>query len=76
MTDYGTIKLPREAYETHNERRQEMGLTWEDYINGQAPEVSNGSEDIIKKLDRIEAAAKEATNAAQSADKQLEDLHR
>jgi len=39
MTDYGTIKIPQPAYEHHNERRQEMGLTWEQYINGQAPDA-------------------------------------
>ena len=38
MTDYGTIKIPEAAYEEHNERRQEMGLTWEAYINGEAPD--------------------------------------
>lgn len=38
MTEYGTIKLPREEYERHNERRQDLGLTWAEYINGEAPE--------------------------------------
>lgn len=34
--DYGTIKIPREEYERHNERRQDMGLTWAEYIDGEA----------------------------------------
>jgi len=38
MTEYGTIKIPANAYEQHNENRQDLGLTWEDYIDGQAPE--------------------------------------
>lgn len=37
MAEYGTIKIPEPAYEHHNERRQELGLTWEQYINGQEP---------------------------------------
>lgn len=37
MTDYGTIKIPEPAYEEHNEKRQELGLTWEQYINKRAP---------------------------------------
>jgi len=44
MTDYGTIKIPRDEYEQHNERRQELGLSWSEYINGEAPEVSNNAE--------------------------------
>lgn len=35
--EYGTIKIPEPAYEYHNERRQELGLTWEKYINGEEP---------------------------------------
>lgn len=29
----GTIKLPEPAYDHHNERRKELGLTWEQYLN-------------------------------------------
>jgi hypothetical protein len=39
MTDYGTIKIPREEYERHNERRQELDQTWAEYIDGEAPEL-------------------------------------
>lgn len=39
MTDYGTIKLPRDTFERHNERRQDMGLTWAEYIDGEAPDL-------------------------------------
>lgn len=54
MTDYGTIKLPRDEYEQHNERRKDMGLTWSEYVNGEAP-VSNTSEvDLTPVLNRID----------------------
>ena len=56
MTEYGTIKIPAPAYEHHNERRKEMGQTWEQYINGQAPEVSNNAEVDTNELAREVAA--------------------
>lgn len=36
--DYGTIKIPQTEFDRHNERRQEMGLTWAEYIDGEAPD--------------------------------------
>jgi mannitol-1-phosphate/altronate dehydrogenase len=39
MTDYGTIKIPREEYERHNDRREDMDLTWAAYIDGEAPDT-------------------------------------
>lgn len=78
MTDYGTIKLPRAEYERHNERRQELGLTWAEYVDGKAPEVRNDAEgvpaEIRERLERIESAAKEATNAAQNAERAADEL--
>ena len=47
MTEYGTIKIPKKAYDEHNEKRQELGVTWEEYISGEAPDVSNVSYDDI-----------------------------
>jgi hypothetical protein len=44
MTDYGTIKIPRDAYERHNQRRQDANLTWQEYLNGEAPDVPNHAE--------------------------------
>lgn len=35
-----TLKLPEDEYERHNERRKELGLSWAEYIDGQAPEYS------------------------------------
>lgn len=48
----GTIKLPEEEYEKHNERRQEMGLSWAEYIDGQSPEI----ESVVRKAIREELA--------------------
>jgi hypothetical protein len=38
MTDRANIKLDREEFEKHNERREEMGLSWAEYIDGEAPD--------------------------------------
>lgn len=38
MTDYSTIKIPTEDFTEHNERREELSVTWAEYIDGQAPE--------------------------------------
>lgn len=38
MPNNKTIKIPAEDWNRHNERRQEMGLTWNEYIDGEAPE--------------------------------------
>jgi len=62
MTDYGTIKIPQPAYEHHNERRQDLGLTWEQYINGQEPDapdmggVESSLQAIEKRLGTVEQA--------------------
>lgn len=54
MADYGTIKIPRNEYERHNDRRDEKGLTWAEYIDGQAPADIAGSDVIAQKVaDRI-----------------------
>lgn len=37
--DYGTIKIPREEFERHNERRKSLSLSWVEYLDGQAPET-------------------------------------
>jgi hypothetical protein len=44
MTDYGTIKIPRDDYARHNDRRQDLGLSWAEYIDGEAPDVRNSAE--------------------------------
>lgn len=47
------IKLPEEEYVYHNRRRKEMGLTWSQYIDGQAPDM----EAMIRRVIRDELDA-------------------
>lgn len=39
MSDRANIKLPRETYERHNERRQELGMTWAEYLDADTAEL-------------------------------------
>lgn len=50
MSKRKTLKLPKEEYEKHNERRKQMGLTWVEYIDGQSPEL----EETIRRVVREE----------------------
>jgi hypothetical protein len=44
----GTIKLPEEKYEEHNERRKDLGLSWAEYIDGQAPDLTAEIKPAVK----------------------------
>jgi len=35
------IKVSRDFYNEHNPKREELGLTWEEYIEGQSPELES-----------------------------------
>lgn len=43
----GTIKLPEDQYEKHNERRKNMGLSWSEYIDGQAPDLAEEIRPVV-----------------------------
>jgi hypothetical protein len=53
----GTIKLPESEYEKHNERRKQMGLTWVEYIDDQAPKLADEIKTVVE--DAIEDALSE-----------------
>lgn len=61
MTDYGTIKIPREEFERHNKRRQRMALSWTEYIDGQAPEFRDElAEAVVERMDDAKLARRVA----------------
>jgi len=43
-----TLKLPEEKYDRHNEQRKEMGLSWPEYIDGQAPDLEETLREVIR----------------------------
>jgi len=56
MTEYGTIKIPREQYDRHNERRQEMGVSWAEYIDGQAINLEDTKRRVVREeLEEIQS---------------------
>lgn len=55
MSDKGTIRIPRDKFEEHNERRKEMGLTWVEYIDGEAPERGVDSGELERLVSSMEA---------------------
>jgi len=48
-----TVKLPENEYEKHNAQRKEMGLTWAEYIDGQAAKLVNADELADEIVERI-----------------------
>ena len=49
--DKGTIKIPRDDFERHNAKRKNLGESWAQYIDGQAPngvEVDINEEDLAR----------------------------
>lgn len=42
------IKLPEDEYDKHNEQRKKMGLTWAEYIDGQAPDLKTMIREAVR----------------------------
>lgn len=53
MADKGTIRIPRDEFERHNEQRKANGQTWVEYLNSEAPERV----DVDTLIDDLGAAA-------------------
>jgi len=65
MPEYGTIKIPKDAYDRHNERRKEAGLTWEKYIDREAVTVEYETHDHNDVKMAAKKGAQEAIEEAQ-----------
>ena len=49
------IKLPREDYERHKTRKDELGMTWSEYLDAQAPDLEAIVRRVVREeLDRCE----------------------
>lgn len=49
-----TLKLPEDDYDRHNEQRKKMGLSWPEYIDGQAPDLEETLREVIRdEMERI-----------------------
>ena len=81
MTDYKTLRVPEDAYDIAKESKRESE-TWGEFLqrcSNNPPEIREfveADDTIVNKLTTIESAAKEATQAAQSAEQSVEELQR
>jgi len=78
VTDRRTIKLP-ESLATDLEAHKDESQTWpafvrEDVLPALERDGGGTDTDVAKRLDRIESAAREATSAAQSAEKAINEV--
>ena len=77
-TEYKTLRVPAPAYKKAKENKKD-GETWGEYLQrctDNPPELKEFVEagDLRDRLERIEAMTQEATNAAQSADRKLDNM--
>ena len=78
MTEYTSIRVTQEAKEAAQESKADSE-TWNEYLQrctDNPPEIKEFVEaaDLSDRLERIEAMTQEATNAAQSADRKLDNM--
>lgn len=57
MTDWKSLRIPADDFDEHNQKRQEMNLTWAEYISGEAPEY-------VTRIDVMREAAREGAKEA------------
>lgn len=62
MTEYGTIKVPRDVYERHNERRKDAKLSWAEYLDEETVTVESDNEPVD--YAEIERRTKRAVKSA------------
>jgi len=68
--DWKTLRVPPEAYDTAKAQKEQAGRTWGEQLVAPV-EPDYDRESLAERLDRIESAAREATSAAQSAEKAI-----
>jgi hypothetical protein len=53
MSDWKTIRIPEDDFERHNEKRQELGLTWAEYINGDVQDYRGTDTKTVEALNEL-----------------------
>ncbi len=72
--EYGTIKIPQDDYERHNDRRRDLGLTWAEYIDGQAPETPTAACKFPDDFENLADAVATIEERTGRIERTLEDL--
>lgn len=53
MSDRATIQIPRGTFERHNTRRKELGLTWSEYIDQEAPSDPVDYDEVERRVEKV-----------------------
>lgn len=53
MTDWRTIRIPEEVFQRHNRNRKELGVTWAEYMDSEAPEYTLAEEIVTISRDEL-----------------------
>ncbi len=54
MTDYRQIKIPADVFAEHKERKNELGLTWAEYLEKESVEIEQTEIDYAEIETRVE----------------------
>ena len=57
---YRSIAIRDEAYERHKRRKEELGVTWTEYLDGQAPDIGAVDFDADEISETVHSAMTEA----------------
>lgn len=82
MTERSNIKIPTELFETIKEEHKPDHMSWPVYLEQELVKDSaedsspNGGIEIQEKLEGLESSVQEATQAAQNAERKVEELQR
>jgi len=79
MTEYKTMRVPEEAWEAAKAYKEKHELTWDEYMRlpvegGSTTKREPDLSQLTEKLDEINRGVREATEAAQSAERSVEQL--
>jgi len=57
MTNYRQIKIPADVFAEHKERKNELGLTWAEYLEKESVEVKEAEtidyDEIESRMERV-----------------------
>lgn len=75
--DWKTLRVPEDAYEEAKAQKEAAGRTWgEQIVRATESEGDVSNADLLERMDELGESVREATNAAQSTERMMEDLGR
>lgn len=76
MPEYKTMRVPEDAWEAAKAYKEEHDLTWDQYLRLPVEDSSTDTDlgEVLERVDRNYEAVKEATQAAQNAERATDEL--